>query len=254
MKKFYLFAAFALLVSVSINGMNQFSVSPNDTVRIHPNRLGGYTQMVFSMSTDAFCDSWDINMAYPKGTMVKLVNGITPLSGMCVDYCNAQGQWLVYEPQLQVSAQYYMISATTSDMWGYYDYTGNGVYIPYGSVKWMPGTRDMFSLNFYIEDTFRTGELEMDVTFNSSTDSRGAILSNVRSFKRTHIWVGYERGDINGDGIINITDVTLLIAALERDGGAAYLDEWSTAAADVNGDGEVNITDATRLIARVINA
>jgi hypothetical protein len=49
-------------------------------------------------------------------------------------------------------------------------------------------------------------------------------------------------GDVNGDGILNITDVTTLIDLLLEG------DVPVNAATDVNGDGVVNITDVTTLI------
>jgi hypothetical protein len=76
-------------------------------------------------------------------------------------------------------------------------------------------------------------------------------MANVRTYRRTWLWVGYDKGDINGDGRINVTDVTLLDGYL-IDGGLE-LDEFQLEAADVNCDGEINITDVTRLIARIIN-
>ena len=48
-------------------------------------------------------------------------------------------------------------------------------------------------------------------------------------------------GDVNGDGNVNISDVTYLIDLLLSNGAAP-------AAADVNGDGSVNISDVTYLI------
>lgn len=252
MKKLQILAAFAAIVLTS-SAANQFSMSPNDTVRIHPNRLDGYSQQVVTMTTDGYCDTWNISMSYPDGMMVKLVSGITPLTGMCVDYMAASGEWMTYEPQLQVSAAYANISATTSALFGYFDY-GAGVLIPYGSVKWEPGVRQMFSLNLYIEPTFREGYLIMDAVFNSSADSRGPILSNVRNYKRTYVFIGYERGDVNGDGRINITDVTVLNNALaEQTINGTSLDEFQYAAADMNGDGIVNITDVTMLINKINN-
>lgn len=50
-------------------------------------------------------------------------------------------------------------------------------------------------------------------------------------------------GDVNGDGITNIQDVTELIDYLLNENGYYY-----TAAADVNGDGTVDIADVTALI------
>ena len=58
-----------------------------------------------------------------------------------------------------------------------------------------------------------------------------------------------DAGDVNGDGIINITDVTALIDLL-------LADEIQTPAAlaDANLDGELNITDVTALIDRLLAA
>lgn len=254
MKKFLFIAAIAALASINSFATNQFSMAENDTVRIHPNRLDGYSQQVVSMTTDAFCDTWNISMSYPDGMTVKLVSGITPLSGMLIDYTTATGEWQTYEAILNVSAAYASITSSTSGTYGFYDY-GTGTYIPYGTVKWEPGVRQMFSLNLYIAPEFREGYLVMDATFNSSMDSRGPILSNVRSYKRTYVYVGYMRGDVNGDGHINITDVTVLINALQtQTADGIDLDEFMYAAADVNGDGIVNITDVTMLINISLNS
>ena len=57
------------------------------------------------------------------------------------------------------------------------------------------------------------------------------------------------RGDVNGDGYVNITDVTVLVGYL-LNGNASQLD---ADAADCNGDGLVNITDVTILISYVLN-
>ena len=51
-------------------------------------------------------------------------------------------------------------------------------------------------------------------------------------------------GDLNGDGLIDITDATLLIDYLLSGNG----DNISTIAADVNKDGEVGVDDASLLI------
>lgn len=55
-------------------------------------------------------------------------------------------------------------------------------------------------------------------------------------------------GDVNGDGKVNITDITLTAAYVK---GKRMLSDKALAAADVNGDGSVNNTDITRLAAFV---
>ena len=54
-------------------------------------------------------------------------------------------------------------------------------------------------------------------------------------------------GDVNNDGIVNVSDVTLLIAYAMNNTG-----DINTAAADVTGDGNINISDVTLLISMVL--
>ncbi len=70
--------------------------------------------------------------------------------------------------------------------------------------------------------------------------------------KFTHIVVipGAGPGDFNGDGVLNVSDVNLLINAIMND--AADIETYPNA--DVNGDGQVNISDVTYLISSVLNA
>ena len=56
-----------------------------------------------------------------------------------------------------------------------------------------------------------------------------------------------QRGDINGDGIVNVADVTALIQIV-LNGTPADL-----SVADLSGDGVVNVADVTALIQLVLN-
>jgi surface protein len=57
----------------------------------------------------------------------------------------------------------------------------------------------------------------------------------------------FKRGDVNGDGIVDIADVTMLISAVL---GNQTVD---SAVADMNGDYVVDVSDVTALIALVLN-
>ena len=57
-------------------------------------------------------------------------------------------------------------------------------------------------------------------------------------------------GDVNGDGLVNITDVTMLISYVLNSGSVDIVTE----AADMNDDGSINITDVTMLINQVLNS
>ena len=53
---------------------------------------------------------------------------------------------------------------------------------------------------------------------------------------------GFIKGDVNGDGAVNVSDVTALVNMIL---GTLPKDE---ARADVNGDGVVNVSDVTALV------
>lgn len=65
---------------------------------------------------------------------------------------------------------------------------------------------------------------------------------------RAYFKVKTDLGDVNGDGQVNITDVTVLINHLLTDDASLIVIEK----ADINGDGEINITDVTVLISLVL--
>ncbi len=77
---------------------------------------------------------------------------------------------------------------------------------------------------------------------------------SVNAYQNHSIWgkfsniQAYETdlGDMNGDGKVNISDVTILIELLLSGG-------TTESACDVNGDGRVNITDVTILIDLLLN-
>ena len=56
-------------------------------------------------------------------------------------------------------------------------------------------------------------------------------------------------GDVDESGVINITDVTLLINAVLNDNYSNI----NVANSDMNGDGLINITDVTQLITLVLS-
>ena len=58
----------------------------------------------------------------------------------------------------------------------------------------------------------------------------------------------YDRGDVNGDGDINVTDIAMLAAHIK---GIKALDDDAQLRADVNGDNDLNVTDIGIIAAHI---
>ena len=74
-------------------------------------------------------------------------------------------------------------------------------------------------------------------------------LSNTQAGNTTKVYIDrwYKAsGDINGDGEVNVSDVTALINKIL--GSSTYSD----AVCDINGDGEINVSDVTALINMIL--
>ena len=243
-----IFAAMCCMC-MSVNAASYFTAG--DTVRINPNKLDGYQYIEFWCNLEGYIDCYNLQMTYPTGVTPKLVAGIVPLEGQTVTYYDRYYKIQTQECPLQVSAAYATISShTTGD--GYWqqitDETGedNILWSCYGSVKWEPGNRRMFAMNFYIEPRFRRGYIKIDGHLASGSDRRGPVLNDYNFVKRTYLWVGYKKGDVSGNETFDIGDVTLLIDyVLGKD---VNLDEFQLDAADINGDGKVDVDDVTLAI------
>lgn len=254
MKKM-IFAAMMLLVATSVNAENwfNFSESVNDTLRIRPNRLGGYATYTVDMAIDAYCDFFRVGFVWPCGLRPKMMyqqRGIEAGYGLSVCYLDRNGMFGTYTPNLNVGEYYESVSSSIA-IDGYYDYNNDSQFEPYGTVKWEPGIHySVMKINLWIEDCFRKGHVVFDAQFNSGSDKRGPILSNVYSWKQVLVYVGYMKGDVNGDERHTIADVTFLIDYLLNGFGD---DEFAYEASDLDGNGNVTINDVAVLINRLLN-
>ena len=80
----------------------------------------------------------------------------------------------------------------------------------------------------------------------TATYSVSGTLADGRDFKAlgSFMLIGHQRGDLNGDGMITVTDLTELVGLLFRMGKSPEPLELS----DVNSDGSVNIIDLIKLV------
>ena len=76
-------------------------------------------------------------------------------------------------------------------------------------------------------------------------------LTNTQAGNTTKVYIdrwNKATGDINGDGEVNVSDVTALINKIL--GSSTYSD----AVCDINGDGEINVSDVTALINKILGS
>jgi len=98
-----------------------------------------------------------------------------------------------------------------------------------------------------------TPPLAQSNSFSNYSATLHVPVGSIEAYQTTSPWSNFtnivginEPGDVNGDGGINISDVTALIDLLLSGGEIS-------AGADVNGDGQVNISDVTALIDRLLS-
>lgn len=89
-----------------------------------------------------------------------------------------------------------------------------------------------------IKDNFTMGNHGMRFGGNGKIDAYAGLRMVLDRLEH------YELGDVNGDGIVTVADLTCLVDYLMSHGNIQIVEE----AADIDGNGEISISDVTRLI------
>lgn len=223
-----------------------FTLAEDDTVKLSPASAGDTISLSVRAHFANRFDRWTLNMSYPEG--------LEPLSAvagedMTVSYLNSQGQEMEYNAVLLSSQDWGVISASTVAVNGYFDMTGTGSYVCYGSVKWEAGDHDdMFKLLFSFNKGFRGGTFTFDGLLSAGADVREWSNGRSAMFSKSFvIVVPRPLGDMTGDWEVDINDVTAMIGGV-LDGSVTSLSGEDLAVSDLNGDGVVDISDVTALI------
>ena len=245
MKKIFYSLLFFLFVSLSATADNYFTMGLNDTVRINPFYLDNYVNVPVRAHFDGRLDYWHLTFDYPDG--LSYHNAIRDSASMSIVYVNQLGDTLIHEADLTILNNGNVIMSSISIM-GYYDPNHDHLLDCYGTVKWEAGDYDpMFILNLHVSSSFRNGTLSITALLSSTHDWRGGTVGDgVNSYKDVYFYVGYMRGDVDGNERLTIADVTELINYLLNP-DTSELDEFQIAACDANGDGAITIYDVTYL-------
>ena len=247
MKKL-IFSLMALMSILPATADRYLTLGANDTIRIKPSSLGGVQNVMVQAHFDGRLNHWDMAVQLPQGMRLLYA---TPRNDMLyIPYDSIQGN------PSYCSAQFYCVENTnnilrdslsaTITVPGYWDPNGNGIYGTYGFVKWEAGDySQMCELYFYISESFPdTASISVLEHLTSTVDLRGFTIPETTLGRIIHVYVGYMVGDVDGNEVINVADVTMLIDYILTGEG---LDEYQLAAADVDGNGSVEIGDVTAL-------
>ena len=171
---------------------------------------------------------------------------------MNVPYLQSDGTPAISTPVLTSNSDKTIFSSTITDI-GYWDPDNDGTYEPYGTVKWGPedcGT--MFTVFLDINSDCTGDTISIDGYLTSTGDARDdvGVLYNVLFYKSFVFKVGYKPGDVNGDSLVDMDDMTALINYLMNNQG---LNAYQLVGADLNDDGQVDMDDLSLLINYLTN-
>ena len=235
--------------------------SQTDTLRISPNDLNFVINVpVIAEFENGVCDHWRVEVYYPitmswSETLNEYsANG--PDYGINIPYTQSDGSSAIYEPTIttiQDQSTYddnthKKIIECSTTVYGYWDYNHDGIYEPYGKVKWGPGRYDrFFDIHFSVGSDCTGDSIVIDGQMSCSYDTRYPthLINDAPFYRVVYLVVAYQVGDVNGDEFVNIYDVSALIDYLEH---VIDLNQYQFAAADVNHDGNVTIADLTALV------
>ena len=120
---------------------------------------------------------------------------------------------------------------------------------------WEDPTNGIITVDAYSEKTATvslpiSAPIMFRINQTSGSDKLNCYLDDVKLFYKDTWGPELVRGDVNGDGEINIADINALIDLILEDS----LSTDKLASADVNGDGEINIADVNMIIDLILTS
>ena len=172
-----------------------------------------------------------VDTAQVGGHTVAMVNGSSLITAAPLDILASTVRFTVYNPGETKALFYLHYSINNGSQWKE----------PDGAAIEVPANSSAAAVVSLPTDT--PYMLRIRQTSGSTTEP--CYLDDVMLFYEGPVVPGFTPGDVNGDGEINITDITLLITLVLN--GEPSITDYP--AADYNTDGEINIGDITQLIA-----
>lgn len=245
-KAVILFLALAAILPARADRYLTFGV--NDTLIVNPSREDSTQRVMVRAHFDGRLNDWTMTLALPQG--MRLISYQRGDDMLKIPHYDSSGERSYCSAPLFVNNEGSTVTFNSSiNVSGYWDPENDGLFGTYGFVKWEAGDySQMFEMVFKF-DELPSENVPIDVTETllSTGDLRGFTVPNTYLVKKIWLAAAYRPGDLDGDGKLGITDVTLLIDLLLNGAGSLPV-EIDTDAADVDGDGNITLVDVTELI------
>ena len=159
---------------------------------------------------DYVIDEFSLEFCMPDGLELMSINRGRDLDMVVFD---EQGEPYTYSAPIEVNGN--MVSCKINEI-GYEDLDEDGLFEPYGTVKFQEGNQEILFIEVKVLDGFERGTIIIDGYFGSQFDLRQytQVCKWFEFVSYAVVNVEYDRGDVNGDGGVTIADVTALIDKL----------------------------------------
>lgn len=216
-----------------------------DSLAISTDDLGKNITVPVKASFDSYVSSWNVQFSFPEGLTPRYID---KGNGMRINYCDWDGdEGTITAEMCSYTDPNTNFTTCVGAQYGYGDYQLNdfGDYESCGSAKWTAGQyEEMLLLTLKVEEWFDGGDIIITSQTSCGFDPRDESTTLYPSTMEHGD--EYWPGDINLDGMINISDITCLMYYLPNpDGNSDYI---NLSGSDVVQDGVIDIMDLVKLI------
>lgn len=183
MKKIFLLLF--LLSAGFAHADNYFTLGENDYFRINPAYVSGEVTAMVRAHLDGRIDSWSLTMTYPNDLSPYRVTEQEDMTS--IPYLNSNGTPCTHSATITTSNGFTVLSSTITEF-GYWDFNNDGIYEPYGTIKWEAGDHDkMFKINFDVNGLCAGDSITITGTLSSTYDWRGGTTGVISTRGYTYV-------------------------------------------------------------------